>query len=161
LSQFCGPSGADHFFCHFTPLLELSRRDTVTLTLFPFLPCVLELILLPVHMVILHGHQISVGRQKAFCSCSSHLTGGTAFYDTLIPVGLMPRTPFLRQYDKTLFPHRPHSPAPSPHPQPEDQKGCREADAEKMLRKAESRREIPPESWPWRKKSFLLLLNRP
>jgi len=32
--QFRGPSGVDHFFCEFTPLLELSHSDTKTLLLF-------------------------------------------------------------------------------------------------------------------------------
>ncbi|XP_052635609.1 olfactory receptor 6P1-like [Harpia harpyja] len=39
--QFCGPSGVDHFFCDFTPLLELSHTDTVTLMLFAVMTCFL------------------------------------------------------------------------------------------------------------------------
>ena len=43
--QCCGPSGEDRFFYDFTSLLELSRHDTMTLILFPFLTCILEPIL--------------------------------------------------------------------------------------------------------------------
>ena len=42
---FCGPSGVDHFFCDFTPLLELSHTGTVTLMLFAVMTCFLDPIL--------------------------------------------------------------------------------------------------------------------
>ncbi|KAK4806455.1 hypothetical protein QYF61_013948 [Mycteria americana] len=43
--EFCGPTGVDHFFCEFTPLLELSHSDTMTLMLLPFRTCFLDPVL--------------------------------------------------------------------------------------------------------------------
>ncbi|KFP49736.1 Olfactory receptor 472, partial [Cathartes aura] len=44
----------------------------------------------------------SVGRQKAFSTCSSHLTVVTVFYGTLIAVYVLPRTAPLRQLNKVF-----------------------------------------------------------
>ncbi|XP_004620088.2 olfactory receptor 11A1-like [Sorex araneus] len=95
---FHGPNEIDHFFCDFTPLVRLSCTDTsltetiafVTssaVTLVPFLlitvsySCILATILrIP----------SGTGRQKAFSTCSSHLTVVTVFYGTLIATYLVP-----------------------------------------------------------------------
>lgn len=95
---FCGPNEIDHFFCDFTPLVHLSCMDTSltemvaystssAVTLFPFLlitdsySCILAVILrIP----------SGTGRQKAFSTCSSHLTVVIVFYGTLIATYLVP-----------------------------------------------------------------------
>nr|XP_019586121.1 PREDICTED: olfactory receptor 11A1-like [Rhinolophus sinicus] len=95
---FCGPNEIDHFFCDFTPLVRLSCMDTSltetiayatssAVTLVPFLlitasySCILAAILrIPP----------GTGRQKAFSTCSSHLTMVTMFYGTLIATYLVP-----------------------------------------------------------------------
>ncbi|XP_006899411.1 PREDICTED: olfactory receptor 11A1-like [Elephantulus edwardii] len=95
---FCGPNEIDHFFCDFTPLVHLSCMDTSltetiafatssAVTLVPFLlitasySCILAAILrIP----------SGTGRQKAFSTCSSHLTVVTVFYGTLIATYLVP-----------------------------------------------------------------------
>ncbi|XP_004689556.1 PREDICTED: olfactory receptor 11A1-like [Condylura cristata] len=95
---FCGPNEIDHFFCDFTPLIHLSCIDTSltetidfatssAVTLLPFLlitasySCILATILrIP----------SGTGRQKAFSTCSSHLTVVTIFYGTLIATYLVP-----------------------------------------------------------------------
>ncbi|KAM7053910.1 olfactory receptor 11A1-like [Molossus nigricans] len=95
---FCGPNEIDHFFCDFTPLVHLSCMDTSltetiayatssAVTLVPFLlitasyTCILAAILrIP----------SGTGRQKAFSTCSSHLTIVTVFYGTLIATYLVP-----------------------------------------------------------------------
>ncbi|XP_036894688.1 olfactory receptor 11A1-like [Sturnira hondurensis] len=95
---FCGPNEIDHFFCDFTPLVRLSCTDTSltetiayatssAVTLVPFLliaasySCILAAVLrIP----------SGTGRQKAFSTCSSHLTSVTVFYGTLIATYLVP-----------------------------------------------------------------------
>ncbi|XP_047638867.1 olfactory receptor 11A1-like [Phacochoerus africanus] len=95
---FCGSNEIDHFFCDFTPLVHLSCMDTSltemvaystssAVTLFPFLlitasySCILAVILrIP----------SGTGRQKAFSTCSSHLTVVIVFYGTLIATYLVP-----------------------------------------------------------------------
>ncbi|KAI4549188.1 hypothetical protein MG293_001518 [Ovis ammon polii] len=95
---FCGPNEIDHFFCDFAPLVHLSCMDTSltetiayatssAVTLIPFLfitasySCILAAIL-----------RIPSGtsRQKAFSTCSSHLTVVMVFYGTLIATYLVP-----------------------------------------------------------------------
>ncbi|NP_001378089.1 olfactory receptor 11A1-like [Equus przewalskii] len=100
LSQltFCGPNEIDHFFCDFTPLVHLSCMDTSltetiayatssAVTLVPFL-----LIMASYSCILVAILRIpsGTGRQKAFSTCSSHLTVVTVFYGTLIGTYLMP-----------------------------------------------------------------------
>ncbi|XP_004582205.1 olfactory receptor 6N2-like [Ochotona princeps] len=96
--SFCGANEINHFFCDFTPLINLSCMDTSltetiafatssAVTLVPFLlitisySCILAAIL-----KIPSG----TGRRKAFSTCSSHLTVVTVFYGTLIATYLVP-----------------------------------------------------------------------
>ncbi|XP_068785531.1 olfactory receptor 10A4-like [Struthio camelus] len=108
--RFCGPNVIDHFFCDFTPLLELACSDTRLITLlasvlsilnavFPFLFTLASYVCIIAAILRIPS---SVGRQKAFSTCSSHLTVVTVFYGTLIIVYLMPRTPQLRQLNKVF-----------------------------------------------------------
>ncbi|NXS68927.1 O11A1 protein, partial [Pandion haliaetus] len=108
--QFCGPKAIDHFFCDFTPLLELSCSDTrvvklVTLLLsflnvvFPFLSTLTSYMCIIAAILRIPS---SVSRQKAFSTCSSHLTVVTVFYGTLIIVYMLPRTAPLRQLNKVF-----------------------------------------------------------
>ncbi|KFQ70406.1 Olfactory receptor 1020, partial [Phaethon lepturus] len=106
--QFCGPRAIDHFFCDFTPLLELTCSDTRVLKLSTLLLCVLDLIFpflftLASYLCIIAAIlriPSSTGRQKAFSTCSSHLTVVTVFYGTLFVVYMLPRTTPLRQLNK-------------------------------------------------------------
>ncbi|XP_004420747.1 PREDICTED: olfactory receptor 11A1-like [Ceratotherium simum simum] len=95
---FCGPNEIDHFFCDFTPLVHLSCMHTSltkniayatssAVTVVPFLlitasySCILVAILrIP----------SGTGWQKAFSTCSSHLTMVRVFYGTLIGTYLVP-----------------------------------------------------------------------
>ncbi|XP_025957041.2 olfactory receptor 5B21-like [Dromaius novaehollandiae] len=109
--QFCGPNAIDHFFCDFTPLLELSCSDTTVLTLVTFIICFLDVVfpflftLASYVCIIVAILRIptSMGRQKAFSTCSSHLSVVTVFYGTLIIVNMMPRPDPLRQLNKMLL----------------------------------------------------------
>ncbi|NXG40427.1 O1038 protein, partial [Dromaius novaehollandiae] len=108
--KFCGPNVIDHFFCDFTPLLELVCSDTSAVTLLAFIISILDavcpfLFTLASYMCILAAIlriTSSVGRQKACSTCLSHLTAVTVFYGTLIIVYMLPRTPQLRQLNKVF-----------------------------------------------------------
>ncbi|XP_025914973.1 olfactory receptor 6N1-like [Apteryx rowi] len=108
--KFCGPKAIDHFFCDLTPLLELSCSDTSIVILLAFIISILDIVMpflftLASYMCIITAIlriPSSVGRQKAFSTCSSHLTVVTVFYGTLIVVYTVPRTTLLRQLNKVF-----------------------------------------------------------
>uniref|UniRef100_A0A8D0BN08 Olfactory receptor n=1 Tax=Salvator merianae TaxID=96440 RepID=A0A8D0BN08_SALMN len=107
---FCGPNTIDHFFCDFSPLLKLSCHDTHMIEL---ITTVLGgLCSLPPFILTLtsYGHIIlavvripsTVGRQKAFSTCSSHLMVVCIFYGAIMIVYLLPRTNELRDGNKVF-----------------------------------------------------------
>ncbi|OCT90845.1 hypothetical protein XELAEV_18019462mg [Xenopus laevis] len=96
--QFCGPLILDHYFCDFSPLLELSCSDikVVQLTdvifgmafvVFPvcFIICTYILIGLAILRITSTN-----GRHKAFSTCSSHLIVVCTYYGTLVTVYMVP-----------------------------------------------------------------------
>ncbi|XP_064360347.1 olfactory receptor 6B2-like [Dromaius novaehollandiae] len=108
--KFCGPNAINHFFCDFKPLLELACSDTRVVTIATFFLSFLDLVFpflftVASYMCIIAAIlriPSSVGRQKAFSTCSSHLTVVNVFYGTLIIVYMLPRTPQLRQLNKVF-----------------------------------------------------------
>ncbi|XP_044840995.1 olfactory receptor 6B1-like [Mauremys mutica] len=97
---FCGPNEMDQFFCDLTPMLKLSCTDTHLIELVTLiLSCVF---LLPPFLLTLTSYiciiaailriPSTIGRQKAFSTCSSHLFVVTVFYGTLIIVYMLPNT---------------------------------------------------------------------
>ncbi|KAM5171641.1 olfactory receptor 5G25-like [Mantella aurantiaca] len=95
---YCGPNIIDHFFCDFEPILELSCSDTSRIhiqtyimgffvVIPPFLIIVVSYICIV--LTILKIKSIT-GRQKAFTTCSSHLTTVCIFYGALFVVYLFP-----------------------------------------------------------------------
>ncbi|XP_062457045.1 olfactory receptor 5B21-like [Rhea pennata] len=108
--KFCGSKAIDHFFCDLAPLLELACSDTRKVTLIAFVFSFLDIvfpflsILASYACIIAVIRRIpsSVGKQKAFSTCSSHLTVVSVFYSTLIIVYTLPRTPQLRQLNKVF-----------------------------------------------------------
>ncbi|KAM9120617.1 olfactory receptor 11A1-like [Pangshura tecta] len=104
----CGPNEIDHFFCDLTQMINLSCSDTglvnlVTLVfsstniILPFL-----LILASYVYIISTILRISstIGKQKAFSTCSSHLIVVTIYYGTLITVYMLPNAGALRILNK-------------------------------------------------------------
>ncbi|XP_040398821.1 olfactory receptor 11A1-like [Cygnus olor] len=108
--KFCGPKAIDHFFCDLIPLLELSCSETRVVTLVTLLLSLLDLVFPFLFMLASYVCIIAailripsrVSRQKAFSTCSSHLTVITVFYGTLIVVYMMSRSVSLRQLNKVL-----------------------------------------------------------
>ncbi|XP_063302539.1 olfactory receptor 5G26-like [Pelobates fuscus] len=96
--EFCNHNIIDHFFCDFLPIVDLSCSDTsvvdlevfmVTpfILLFPFVFVIVTYIY--IFLTIL-GISSITGRQKAFSTCSSHLTVVCLYYGTLISIYLSP-----------------------------------------------------------------------
>ncbi|XP_059685556.1 olfactory receptor 5B21-like [Gavia stellata] len=108
--QFCGPRMINHFFCDFTPLLELACSDTSMAALVAFIFGFLDVVFpflftLASYMCIIAAIlriPSNVGRQKAFSTCSSHLTVVAVFYGSLFVVYVLPRTAPLRQLSKVF-----------------------------------------------------------
>ncbi|XP_075061100.1 olfactory receptor 11L1-like [Mixophyes fleayi] len=107
---FCGPNVIDHFFCDFTPILELSCSDISIFLRQSILICII-VIICPFTMIIvsyvciitttLNIQSIS-GRQKAFSTCSSHLTVVCLFFGTLFSVYMVPTKGQLLAASKAL-----------------------------------------------------------
>ncbi|CAI9620469.1 unnamed protein product [Staurois parvus] len=90
--DFCGPNVIDHFFCDGAPLLKLSCSDTTFLEIqnivlgipvgyIPFLYITATYISIAIAILRI---PTSTGRQKAFYTCSSHLSVVSTYYGTLI-----------------------------------------------------------------------------
>ncbi|XP_040273844.1 olfactory receptor 10A7-like [Bufo bufo] len=96
--QFCGPNIIDHFFCDLVPLLEIACSDTYIVHLGVSLLGIPAVILPTIIIIMSYVKIISVilrissstGRQKAFSTCSSHLTVVSIFYCTLFSVYVVP-----------------------------------------------------------------------
>ncbi|KAM4038691.1 olfactory receptor 11H6-like [Anomaloglossus baeobatrachus] len=97
--SFCGPNVIDHIFCDLVPLLELACSDAYIVHLEAYFLCI-PIVFIPISIII--GSYIyivvsvlkipsSSGRQKAFSTCSSHLTVVSIFYWTLLSAYVMPR----------------------------------------------------------------------
>ncbi|XP_073441721.1 olfactory receptor 1M1-like [Dendrobates tinctorius] len=96
--NFCGENIIDHFFCDFVPILQLSCSDTRLLqtinliltapvTLLPFMTIIFSYVCITV--VIMKVPTVT-GRQKAFSTCSSHLTVVSIYYLSLIAIYMVP-----------------------------------------------------------------------
>ncbi|XP_077118532.1 olfactory receptor 5G26-like [Ranitomeya variabilis] len=96
--NFCGPNTIDHLFCDLVPLLELACSNTSIIDLELYLLSILTIIT-PTTIIIVSYTYIavtilripsSIGRQKAFSTCSSHLTVVSIFFWTMFSVYVVP-----------------------------------------------------------------------
>ncbi|XP_054850380.1 olfactory receptor 49-like [Eublepharis macularius] len=89
---FCGPNLIDHFFCDNSPLLKLACADTRLIEVVDF---ILAVIILLGTLAITTISYINIimtvcrlpstkERQRAFSTCSSHITVVTMFYGSCI-----------------------------------------------------------------------------
>ncbi|XP_075715848.1 olfactory receptor 11L1-like [Rhinoderma darwinii] len=95
---FCGRNIIDHFFCDLVPLLEIACSDTVMVHLQVSLLGIPGVIM-PTIIIITSYVKIasvilmipsSTGRQKAFSTCSSHITVVSIFYYSLFTAYVVP-----------------------------------------------------------------------
>ncbi|XP_051005578.1 olfactory receptor 502-like [Acomys russatus] len=107
---FCGPNRINHFFCDFTPLVELSCSDD---SAFIFLATVSDgiVILITVLIIIVSYTYILVtilkmrsteGRHKAFSTCTSHLTAVTLYYGTITFIYMLPKSSYSTNQNKVV-----------------------------------------------------------
>ncbi|XP_069089399.1 olfactory receptor 5V1-like [Pleurodeles waltl] len=88
--SFCGPHEIQHYFCDVPPLIHLSCSDTYTNNVLLFVismflglgPCVCIITSYARILSAVMKIQSSVGRSKAFSTCSSHLIVVILFYAT-------------------------------------------------------------------------------
>ncbi|XP_063785659.1 olfactory receptor 10A7-like [Pseudophryne corroboree] len=110
LLYFCGPQIIDHFFCDYPPLIVLSCSDTSVLQLeviflsFPLVILPFILIIVSYIYIIQAILRLSsfTKRQKAFSTCSSHLTIVSIFYTTLFCIYVLPTRGQSRSISKVL-----------------------------------------------------------
>ncbi|XP_053120514.1 olfactory receptor 10A4-like [Hemicordylus capensis] len=106
--SFCGPNKINHFFCDFTPVIKLSCNDTYLVEITAFVVCSIGT--LPPFLITLTSYiciiksilriPSTTGKQKAFSTCSSHLTVVSCFYGSLIIVYGLPDISSLSELKK-------------------------------------------------------------
>ncbi|XP_006114113.2 olfactory receptor 6F1-like [Pelodiscus sinensis] len=107
---FCDSNEIPHFFCDFSPIMNLSCSDTslvelVTLVMafiFTPTPCLLTLASYIFIITTILRIPSTRGKQKAFSTCSSHLMVIVIFYGTIIIVYMLPDTSTLRDLNKVF-----------------------------------------------------------
>ncbi|XP_063302524.1 olfactory receptor 11L1-like [Pelobates fuscus] len=95
---FCNSKYIDNFFCDIVPLVQLSCSDTTVVRTVIFWIAGPETVIETVFIIstyvciFLAIHRISTttGRQKAFSTCSSHLSVVCMYYGTLIAIYVFP-----------------------------------------------------------------------
>uniref|UniRef100_A0A8C6YB31 G-protein coupled receptors family 1 profile domain-containing protein n=1 Tax=Naja naja TaxID=35670 RepID=A0A8C6YB31_NAJNA len=108
--SFCGPNVIDHYFCDLHPLTKMSCSDTTLFELFafcmtiiftipPFLLTLISYICIIVSIIKINS---TIGRQKAFSTCSSHLLVVCLFYGTSAIVYTLPDTSSLKRLNKII-----------------------------------------------------------
>ncbi|XP_007443224.1 olfactory receptor 2AP1-like [Python bivittatus] len=108
--KFCGPTEINHFFCDFSPILNLACSDTHVIEILTALlaaACSLPPFLLTLASYVYIISTIvripsTGGRQKAFSTCSSHLIVVSIFYGTIMIVYILPKTDGLLEINKVL-----------------------------------------------------------
>ncbi|XP_053305704.1 olfactory receptor 6F1-like [Spea bombifrons] len=107
---FCGPNTIDHFFCDFSPLLRLSCTDTwlneiifSVVAWIVILGCFFFTFLSYVAVVItILKIPSSLGRQKAFSTCVSHIAVVGIFFGTVIFMYIRPKAKNSSPVDKVV-----------------------------------------------------------
>ncbi|XP_001374208.3 olfactory receptor 10AG1-like [Monodelphis domestica] len=106
---FCGPNELNHLFCDVSSLLKLACADT-SVNEFSFFVNSVLFGILPFFLILVSYIRIintilklpSVGRQKAFSTCSSHLIVVGLFYGSVIITYLQPKSSHSAEKDKML-----------------------------------------------------------
>ncbi|XP_036061575.1 olfactory receptor 502-like [Onychomys torridus] len=107
---FCGPNRINHFFCDFAPLMELSCSDvSVSGVVISFSAGSVTIITLFVIAISYFYIFITIlkmrsteGSQKAFSTCTSHLTAVILYYGTVAFIYVMPKSSYSRDQNKVV-----------------------------------------------------------
>ncbi|XP_017951961.1 olfactory receptor 478-like [Xenopus tropicalis] len=105
--EFCGPNEINHFFCDFAPLQSLAcsvpfitKVATSSAAFFVFVLPFITTVGLYIHIiVIIFQIHSAESKQKAFSTCSSHLTVVGLYYITAMTVNVVPKG---SHYDRFL-----------------------------------------------------------
>ncbi|XP_004715450.1 olfactory receptor 11L1-like [Echinops telfairi] len=105
--KFCAANEIDHFFCDLKPIMRLACSDTQTAEMTTFIctalfslgPFILTLSSYIHIIATILGIPSTTGKQRAFSTCSSHLTVVTLYYGTL---GIVYGFPSRPQYEDLL-----------------------------------------------------------
>nr|XP_060636574.1 olfactory receptor 10AG1-like [Anolis sagrei ordinatus] len=107
---FCGPNEIDHFFCDIPPVLSLACADLYVNELAVYTENIL-FVIIPFGLILASYIHITktilcipsaTGRQKAFSTCSSHITVVILFYGSAMLVYLQPKSPGSAKVNKWL-----------------------------------------------------------
>ncbi|XP_008847793.1 olfactory receptor 502-like [Nannospalax galili] len=107
---FCGPNRINHFFCDFTPLVELSCSDNsvaiVLDTISGGIAVVVTMFVIAISYIYILITILKMcsteGRRKAFSTCTSHLTAVTLFYGTVTFIYVMPKSNYSTDQNKVV-----------------------------------------------------------
>ncbi|XP_034957552.1 olfactory receptor 5P4-like [Zootoca vivipara] len=107
---FCGPNEINHFFCDLIPMIRLSCDDTYFVEIASFIVSCIGI--LPTFLITLTSYVFIInsilriasttGKQKAFSTCSSHLTVVACFYGSLMIVYVLPNMNSLSDLKKVF-----------------------------------------------------------
>ncbi|XP_003781543.1 olfactory receptor 502 [Otolemur garnettii] len=108
--SFCGLNQVNHFFCDFTPLIELSCFDTSVPAAVPSFSAgsiiVVTVFVIAVSYICILTTILKMrsreGRHKAFSTCTSHLTAVTLFYGTITFIYVMPKSSYSTDQNKVV-----------------------------------------------------------
>ena len=107
---FCGPNRVNHFYCDFAPLMELSCSDvSVSAAVTSFSAGSVTVITVLVIVISYSCILITVlkmrsteDRQKAFTTCTSHLTAVILYYGTITFIYVMPKSSYSTNQNKVV-----------------------------------------------------------
>ncbi|XP_026550098.1 olfactory receptor 5B21-like, partial [Notechis scutatus] len=105
---FCGPSEIDHFFCDVNPVANISCSNTHFVKLVTFVTgsmgigttFILTMISYICIIYTVFQMKSKKAQQKAFSTCSSHLTVVSFFFLSLLLVYVVPETERLKELHK-------------------------------------------------------------
>ncbi|KAM6470175.1 olfactory receptor 13H1-like [Liasis olivaceus] len=109
-TDFCGHRIINHFGCELQSLLKLACSNTVISELFMHVSSLLLLIPPFCFIVVTYGRiglailriSSTLGRRKAFSTCSSHLAVVSVFYGTIMIMYLRPEGKSVSEKDKVI-----------------------------------------------------------
>ncbi|XP_021062483.1 olfactory receptor 486-like [Mus pahari] len=107
---FCGPNRVNHFFCDFPPIMELSCSDVSvsgivisftagSISMTTLIVIVISYFYILITILKMHSTE---GRQKAFSTCTSHLTAVTLSYGTATFNYVMPKSTYSGDQNKVV-----------------------------------------------------------
>ncbi|XP_032091935.1 olfactory receptor 6B1-like [Thamnophis elegans] len=107
---FCGPNEIDHFFCDTYPIMQLSCSNTLLLrililtfvSLFTLPPFTLTLLSYTFIISTIFKIPSTIGKQKAFSTCSSHLIVVTIYYGSITVAYALPDSNSLSNWNKVI-----------------------------------------------------------